>query len=449
MKMKKKVVLMFLCVMGFFFAQGQGVSNIGGVLDGASYKKVTLCKVLNGRLIEIAVSVPDEKGRFAFRFTPEYEGLYTLGEGTVFGWQGIYRFYFKGGDDLNLKLTADGYELIGTNSKENQALSNWDLQSKTLRQKGTMPGSTSTYVDFFPEVESFKGQVASIGRSANTGNTNFDSFFSTLVDFDFAYYCTSYLFMPRSKHPEKADMSAYYRSLNADHYLTKTLLNFPYGDRFLSNLVVFKLDPTQRPTMEDQVNVIPIDELRGQYVLQHLERAQSYNNFQDLYDKFKVYFISEDQQNRAAAVGPKLMDTKIGAQVVKFAYPDIDGKKIALDDLKGKVVVIDLWATWCGPCREEEPFWEKLNEEFKDREVAFVGISVDKDKSKWETYMKRKHMKGLQIYAGEGDVLSKAYKVTGIPRYILIDKKGNLISADSPRPSNPKLKSLLEEWLTK
>ncbi len=58
-------------------------------------------------------------------------------------------------------------------------------------------------------------------------------------------------------------------------------------------------------------------------------------------------------------------------------------------------------------------------------------------------------MKGIQLHAGPGNELTNAYKVNGIPRYILIDKAGNLISADSPRPSDPKLKTLLEEWIKK
>lgn len=81
--------------------------------------------------------------------------------------------------------------------------------------------------------------------------------------------------------------------------------------------------------------------------------------------------------------------------------------------------------------------------------MALVGISVDQDQPKWDSYVKEKKLKGIQLYAGSGNELSKAYKVDGIPRYILIDKAGNLISADSPRPSDPKLKALLEEWIKK
>ena len=447
--MIKKTILLCMAVFSLLIAQAQQHSNINGVFESAPYKKVTLFKVYNGRLVEVATSTPDAQGRFAFRFTPEYEGLYSVGTGNALNQQDLNRFYFKGGEEVNYKVIKGGYDLVGKNSKENEALYSWDKQARTFKEKGTTPGGMSTYVDFFPEVETFKGKVATIGKSVKTGNPKFDALFPTLVDYDFAYYAISYLNMPRSAHPSKEEMSEYYTTFDADHYLTKQLLDMPYGDRFLTGLVYRKVDLASRPTFEQQVAAIPDDVLKGQFVVGRLESSRSYNDFQEMNEAFNKYFTLEEQKQRAAAVEAKLVETKTGVPAFKFAYPDVTGKKVALDDLKGKLVLVDLWATWCGPCRAEEPHWEKLNEEYKDKAVAFVGVSVDQDKPKWEEYVKTKHMKGIQIHAGTGNELSNAYKVTGIPRYILIDKAGNLITADSPRPSDPKLKSLLDEWLKK
>ncbi|MFD2553116.1 TlpA family protein disulfide reductase [Sphingobacterium tabacisoli] len=447
--MIKKIVLMFVAAITTVMAIAQTASNINGTLDSAPYRKVSLFRIYNGRLVEIATSTPDQEGRFGFRFTPTYEGLYMVGTGTSQNQQGLHRFYFKGGEDLNVKISKEGYELVGKNSKENQALYGWDKQSANFKDKGTNLAGMSTYVDFFPEVEAFKGNVAKIAKSVKTGNAKFDALFPTVVDFDFAYYTISYLYMPRSAHPKKEDMSAYYTSFNADQYLKDELLQLPYGDRFLSILVFKKIDLATKPDFDQQVAAIPSKTLKGQFIVNRLEGSRSYNDFLEMSEQYKDYFTLEEQQQRVVAVGAKLVETKTGVPAFKFAYPDIDGKKIALDDLKGKVVLVDLWATWCGPCRAEEPHWEKLNEEYKDKEVVFVGVSVDQDKPKWEEYVKTKSMKGIQIHAGSGNDLSNAYKVTGIPRYILIDKAGNLITADSPRPSDPKLKALLDEWLKK
>ncbi|MEJ5055241.1 TlpA family protein disulfide reductase [Sphingobacterium sp. MYb382] len=444
---KKVLVIVFAVLMNTAFAQSP--SNINGVVEGGSTKNVGLYKVLNGRLAEIATATPDGQGRFAFRFTPEYEGLYAVGNGSLQSQQGLYRFYFRGNEELNLKLTKEGYELQGKNSKENEALAAWDKETVTFKTKATSLGSVSTYVDFFPEVEAFKGKLPGIAKLVSTGNVNFDTFFAQLVETDFAYYAISYLYMPRIAHPSKEERTAYYNDFKADRFLTDDLLRFPYGDRFISKLVYSKVDLAGKPTLEQQVDAIPSNLLKGQYVLQRLESARSYSDFQELRDQYQAYFTLPEQQQRLTALETKLVETKTGVPAFQFSFPDLSGKKTGLTDLKGKVVLIDMWATWCGPCRAEEPFWEKLNEEFQGKAVAFVGVSTDQDKPKWEEYVKTKGLKGIQLHAGVANPLSEAYKVNAIPRYILIDKAGNLITADSPRPSDPKLKALITEWLTK
>lgn len=444
----KKTVLFIAAVVGFLLLKAQQPSNINGTLDAEPYRKISLFKIYNGRLVEIATSSPSSQGQFAFRFIPEYEGLYILSTGTGQNQQGAQRFYFKGGEELNVVLSKSAYRLVGKNSKENEALYDWDKQFLNLKEKASA-ASLSTYVDFFPDVEAFKDQVSGIGKSVKTGNANFDAFFPKLVDFDFAYHAISFLYLARAAHPSKEEMSEYYTQFNPDKYLNETLLKFPYGDRFISNLIYKKMDMERRPTFDAQVVAIPSDVLKGQFIVSRLEGIRSYNDFLEMSEQYRAYFTLDEQKQRITAVGARLVETKTGVPAYQFSFKDITGKQIGLSDLKGKIVLLDMWATWCGPCRAEEPHWGRLNEEYKNKAVAFVGISTDQDKPKWEAYIKDKKSKGIQIHAGPNNPLSDAYKVTGIPRYILIDKSGNLITADSPRPSDPKLKLLLDEWLNK
>ena len=446
--MRKTIVLLFATVMAIT-SWAQKPSNINGTIAKNISEKVSLFKVYNGRLVEIASSTPDKEGRFAFRFTPEYEGLYSVGTGTARNQIRVYRFYFQGGEELNIDFTEDGYNLVGENTKENEMLFSWDQKSKSFKDKGTTPGGMSTYVDFFPEVEQFKGEVPKIAASSNTGNTKFDALFKNIVEYDFAYYAISYLYMPRSAHPSKEEMSDFYVHFDSNKYLNDFLLDLPYGDRFLGSLVYRKIDLTSNPSLKEQVQVIPSDVLKGQYVLQRIEGARSYDAFEELYNENKQYFILDEQKQRVTAVQTKLVETKAGGKAFNFNFPDADGNEVSLESLKGKVVLVDLWATWCGPCKAEEPHWEKLNEEYKGKDVAFVGVSVDQDKEAWKKYIPEKGLKGIQLHAGPRNPLSIAYEVTGIPRYILIDKSGNLITADSPRPSNPELRTLLDEWIKK
>lgn len=121
-----------------------------------------------------------------------------------------------------------------------------------------------------------------------------------------------------------------------------------------------------------------------------------------------------------------------------FKAMDINGKEWSLRDLRGKYVYIDLWATWCAPCRREVPYLKELEEKFADARIVFVGLSVDSDKSKWENMVKEGSLSGIQLYLGTKSSFQEAYRVEGIPRFILIGKDGKIIDNNMTRPSDPK-----------
>ena len=128
-------------------------------------------------------------------------------------------------------------------------------------------------------------------------------------------------------------------------------------------------------------------------------------------------------------------------------YENYAGGTTSLDDLKGKYVYIDLWATWCGPCKVEIPYLKKIETDYHDKNIAFVSISIDRKSAyeKWRKMVEDKQLTGIQLYANEDERFLDAYKVAGIPRFILLDPKGNIISPDAPRPSNPALIKLFED----
>lgn len=138
---------------------------------------------------------------------------------------------------------------------------------------------------------------------------------------------------------------------------------------------------------------------------------------------------------------------KKGQPSPKFSYPDINGKNVSLDDLKGKYVYVDVWATWCGPCKREIPFLKELDEQYKGKDLAIVSLSIDKmeNKDKWQKMIQDQNLQGIQIMADKdwnSDFVT-SYNITGIPRFILIDPEGNIYDANAPRPSDPRLKELL------
>ena len=194
------------------------------------------------------------------------------------------------------------------------------------------------------------------------------------------------------------------------------------------------------------------DTLRGDVVL---DKAAGYKNYDDyiaLKNNYGKYILTKSQKQRDMDIVTPLAQLKPGDAALNFSYPDKDGKTVTLASLKGKVVLVDVWATWCGPCIGEIPSLKKLEEEMKGKDVQIISLSTDdpKDKEKWLKMIKDKELGGLQLWAGgPGNDFSKYYKVNTIPRFLVFDKNGKIVSVDSPRPSDPRLKALLEKELAK
>mgnify|MGYP003577339196 FL=1 len=141
----------------------------------------------------------------------------------------------------------------------------------------------------------------------------------------------------------------------------------------------------------------------------------------------------------------------VGKPSPGFDYENFKGGKTKLSDLKGKYVYIDLWATWCAPCRAEIPYLQKIEEKYHGKNIEFVSISIDKakDNEKWKKFVTDKKLGGVQLFADkdwESEFVVN-YGVTGIPRFILIDPQGNIVKSDASRPSDPELDKQLSALL--
>ena len=262
----------------------------------------------------------------------------------------------------------------------------------------------------------------------------------------------------REKHLEKSMRPEYYSHIvSARKYTDDKVLQFPEGIKMLISYTSFAYNEDGKKYdvesyTDDCLSYLGNDRLKGEYVVNNSFRSfKSYDQYLNAMEKFGKYLVTPSLKMRAEAVGTKLYDTKAGGQAADFTYPDVDGKMVSLSDFKGKVVLVDVWATWCGPCRQQIPYLKKLEEEMHGTDVVFGGVSVDesKDKQKWLDFIKTEGLKGVQLLAGGWSKITKDYKITGIPRFMVFDKKGNIVSVDAPRPSSPELKKMLENELKK
>ena len=134
-------------------------------------------------------------------------------------------------------------------------------------------------------------------------------------------------------------------------------------------------------------------------------------------------------------------------------YENFAGGKNSLSDYKGKYVYLDIWATWCGPCKAEIPYLKALEKEFHGKNIEFISISVDNVDGRrgsyenWKKMVAEEQLGGIQLFA-DNDFNSKFirdYNINGIPRFILVDPEGNIEAADAMRPSNPGIKEYFTE----
>ncbi len=164
--------------------------------------------------------------------------------------------------------------------------------------------------------------------------------------------------------------------------------------------------------------------------------------------------VSNNQQKADSlqVICENLLKLSKGAVAPDFQIEDVNGKKLRFKDVigHGKVTYVDFWATWCAPCCAAIPLVEKLHEQFADsKDFRIVSISLDANKKAWLGKLDRDKPAWPQyVIPKEGDKeFDRMYQVEGIPRFMLFDKEGKIITVDAPHPSFAELPTLIKNSL--
>ena len=136
-----------------------------------------------------------------------------------------------------------------------------------------------------------------------------------------------------------------------------------------------------------------------------------------------------------------------GEPYIDFTYEDTTGEAISLSSYKGSLVYVDVWATWCGPCKAEIPYLKTLEKDYHEQNIVFLSVSVDTNKDQWLKMVEKEELGGVQLWADGWSQITKDYAIFGIPRFMLFSEDGKVISNDAPRPSNEEIRELFDKHL--
>lgn len=213
--------------------------------------------------------------------------------------------------------------------------------------------------------------------------------------------------------------------------------------------------------LADFANTIQNQALRETYIVQLLGHALLEQDVVIIHDLAKearplvknvTNLTKIDNILKNAANVDRFNNALPGTDFSAFTFQRPDGTKASIADYKGKIILIDVWSTWCKPCIAEIPFLKKLEHEMAGKDVVFLSISGDSKEEYWQNFLKKRNMTGEQLWmtGALNDPFFEKVGKTGIPRFLVLDAEGKMINAKCClRPSNPVLQVYLDELIEK
>lgn len=362
----------------------------------------------------------------------------------------LYPVYLRKGEAITIEVNSGMVSYQGNLSKENKVFSNWYVMMAPLRKIGYSNDARRLAPDHYAgTLDSLLVPVETFTGNINTGNKAFDRYVKYMLPYSFkmdalAPFMRAFEYSKRDMYP-----SYIVNLFNSEKFADQQLWTLPFGYNYIQNLGFVKhiiYNSEMGNTGDLIIPEISNDHMRAEFILKSLDRGEYQGMTAYVARNFK-YMITKDQQERMKVYEKRAALKNPGGNWIDFAYPDANGKIHHLSDNLGKVVLIDVWATWCRPCIQEQPALEELERSFEGKDVAFISVSIDTDKEKWKKMVEDKKLSGLHLFSNNEGIIKKDYEVISVPRFILFDKEGKTVMFDALRPSDPKLKELIQSKL--
>lgn len=202
------------------------------------------------------------------------------------------------------------------------------------------------------------------------------------------------------------------------------------------------LGSLKNPTLETQLAKIILE-----------DKLPNVNDLNEI-NRYEALFLPLIKDQRTHTYYSKFINDKkrltSGSEALAFEAITTDNQPKTLADYKGKFVVLDFWASWCGPCIYQADYFEKHAIEYNKRgDVVFVSLSIDQKESAWRKKVKLNDKNVIQLFAKNQKALNDFYRLNSIPRFVVIDPEGKIINNNFPFPDDSNFKVMLDQVLPK
>jgi thiol-disulfide isomerase/thioredoxin len=387
------------------------------------------------------------------------EGTYILNDG-----KNRANLYINNGDNIKVRYNANDFDNTLSFSGTGSEISNY-LLSKVKVVKDLMGQGTEVYL---LDEAVYKAKMTEIKKASDQ---LLDDAKEISDDFkvkgkkynNYAYLANIEKYQLYHSHYAKLkDFKVSGDFLNElqgmDYNNEEDFVASPDYKNLVTNYYTHKGDElAEKDTILNEIAFLKtVGEISNETIKNELIYNGSKNNItytddlENFYNEFKSVSTNEEHIKEITESYNKLKTVAKGQPSPKFVgYENFAGGTTSLDDLKGKFVYVDVWATWCGPCKAEIPALKEVEAKYHGKNIEFVSISVDAEKAhdKWRKMIEDDELKGIQLFADKSwnSDFVNGYLIKGIPRFILIDPNGNIVSSNAPRPSSPKLIEMFDE----
>jgi thiol-disulfide isomerase/thioredoxin len=414
-------------------------------------------KVENIKADKILISGGDFKHEINLKDDGTFLDTLTIDQGyyTVRYGRNRASLYLSQGDSLNISTDGlkfnDEMTFTGNGTAPNSYL------AKKLSEGGNLNFQEVYAIeeaDFLKKLDELKTEALTRLTDAKDLSKEFVALEKESINYEYLANLARY----PSYHPYFAKKEDYKASENLLDALDKVDYDNEADYRNFDSYQQIVSQHYMKAYYEDSLKVESINTIKGiksQNIKDALANEIAYDispsgkHNEKIFSTIKEIAKNEKTLKQVTEKYNKVQNLVTGKSSPSFDYENNAGGTTSLADLKGKYVYIDVWATWCGPCIGEIPSLKKVEKEYHGKNIEFVSISIDQKDAyeTWKSMIKNRKLGGIQLMA---DAAWKSqfvtdYAIEGIPRFILVDPNGNIVNADAPRPSSPKLIELFNE----